>query len=92
MVRNIALTESVAETLRLIEDRARSLGVPFDRYLKELAEEGMARSMPVKPANLAADDDDAKQWIRRFRDWAASHPPVNHFVDDSRESIYPDRV
>ncbi len=24
----------------------------------------------------------------RFRQWAESHPPSNHFVDDSRESIY----
>lgn len=24
----------------------------------------------------------------KFREWVDSHPPVNHFVDDSRESIY----
>jgi len=24
----------------------------------------------------------------RFRKWAESHPPANHVVDDSRESIY----
>lgn len=26
-----------------------------------------------------------------FRAWAASHVPVTHFVDDSRESIYEGR-
>ncbi len=32
-----------------------------------------------------APDDD---WIARLREWSAGHPPVGHFVDDSRESIY----
>jgi hypothetical protein len=31
------------------------------------------------------------EWIRAVREWAASHPQVEHFVDDSRESIYTDR-
>jgi hypothetical protein len=33
----------------------------------------------------------AEQWIKDLREWAASHPPVTHFVDDSRESIYEGR-
>jgi len=27
-------------------------------------------------------------WAARLREWAQSHPRVNHFVDDSREGIY----
>ena len=27
-------------------------------------------------------------WLRALHDWIDSHKPVNHFVDDSRESIY----
>ena len=27
-------------------------------------------------------------WLRMFHDWVDSHKPVEHFVDDSRESIY----
>jgi Arc/MetJ-type ribon-helix-helix transcriptional regulator len=34
---------------------------------------------------------DAEDWERQFRDWAASHDDVEHFVDDSRESIYEGR-
>ena len=26
--------------------------------------------------------------MTEIRDWSQSHPPVSHFVDDSRESIY----
>jgi phenylpyruvate tautomerase PptA (4-oxalocrotonate tautomerase family) len=32
-----------------------------------------------------------EEWIERWERWAASHPPVDHFVDDSRESIYSGR-
>ncbi len=27
-------------------------------------------------------------WLKKFHDWVDSHKPVDHFVDDSRESIY----
>lgn len=27
-------------------------------------------------------------WLKSLQEWADSHPPVSHFVDDSRESIY----
>lgn len=30
----------------------------------------------------------AEQWIKDLREWAERQPPVAHFVDDSRESIY----
>jgi hypothetical protein len=29
-----------------------------------------------------------EEWLKRFHEWAHSHKPVGHFVDDSRESIY----
>ena len=28
------------------------------------------------------------EWLKAFEAWVDSHKPVNHFVDDSRESIY----
>jgi hypothetical protein len=31
------------------------------------------------------------QWAAEFQAWTASHKPVCHFVDDSRESIYAGR-
>jgi hypothetical protein len=33
----------------------------------------------------------AEEWAQEFRELAASHPRTNHFVDDSRESIYSGR-
>jgi Arc/MetJ-type ribon-helix-helix transcriptional regulator len=35
--------------------------------------------------------EDSSSWAARFRAWAASHPRIEHFVDDSRESIYEGR-
>ncbi|MBI5863070.1 MAG: hypothetical protein HZB38_00885 [Planctomycetes bacterium] len=32
-----------------------------------------------------------EQWLAEFRRWVASHKRVDHFVDDSRESIYEGR-
>ncbi len=32
-----------------------------------------------------------EEWAKALRDWAASHERVDHFVDDSRESIYAGR-
>jgi len=31
-------------------------------------------------------------WVARLRQWAQSLPPVTHFVDDSRDAIYADRL
>jgi Arc/MetJ-type ribon-helix-helix transcriptional regulator len=45
---------------------------------KEQSIPGPATPRASRRSNLSA----------RFRQWAESHPPANHFVDDSRESIY----
>jgi hypothetical protein len=37
----------------------------------------------------ATEDD---PWLKSLRAWVDSHAPVGHFVDDSRESIYPGTV
>jgi hypothetical protein len=34
----------------------------------------------------------AEEWVRRLRDWAYNRPPVTTVVDDSRQSIYKDRL
>ncbi len=34
----------------------------------------------------------ADEWMAQVRAWASSHPQRDHVVDDSRESIYGDRV
>jgi predicted DNA-binding antitoxin AbrB/MazE fold protein len=41
---------------------------------------------PSSPPELSPEE-----WVKALREWAASHPRVDHFVDDSRESIYAGR-
>mgnify|MGYP003648219598 FL=1 len=47
-----------------------------------------------KAESVTKTDDvvDADQQIEALRAFAQSHAPVSHFVDDSRDSIYPDRI
>jgi hypothetical protein len=33
-----------------------------------------------------------QEWAKAVREWAESHPRRDTLADDSRESIYPDRV
>ena len=33
-----------------------------------------------------------EEWSKALREWVESHPKRDTLVDDSRESIYPDRV
>ncbi len=32
-----------------------------------------------------------EEWVKEHTAWVKSHPPVNTFVDDSREAIYAGR-
>ncbi|MEX0791587.1 MAG: hypothetical protein WD045_00520 [Pirellulaceae bacterium] len=49
--------------------------------LELLATEQSIPAPGAPPVNHRAD------LSARFRKWAESHPPANHIVDDSRESI-----
>jgi ABC-type molybdenum transport system ATPase subunit/photorepair protein PhrA len=51
-----------------------------DVVLSAIAE-SLSVGNDVKPEN-------SDQWHKDFKAWIASHRPVSHFVDDSRESIY----
>ena len=42
-----------------------------------------------KPSERTLTPD---EWIAELRAWASSFPQRDHLVDDSRESIYGDRV
>jgi len=67
----------------------------------QLAAEASRRNQRVEDVALSAIADlfslntdvkkgSAEQWRRDLDEWIASHRPVSHFVDDSRESIYAD--
>lgn len=73
------------ETEALLRQQAEAAGKDPARFALEALEEKLAvdaeeRSRPSR-----------SQRIEAFDAWVASHKPVGHFVDDSRESIYEGR-
>lgn len=45
------------------------------------------------PARASTQDTlTPEEWATRLRQWAQSLPPITHFVDDSRDAIYADRL
>jgi hypothetical protein len=65
--------------------QARALGISVDDFVLNL----LVRVPTGPPESETAD-----QWIRRFREWAESHPIDTPLLSDeaiSRESIYSDR-
>jgi Arc/MetJ-type ribon-helix-helix transcriptional regulator len=54
----------------------------MDRAVQLLEQEHRGQYVK-RPSDLSY-----QEWSRRFREWAESHPPAGHFVDDSRDSIY----
>ncbi len=50
-------------------------------------ENGLPKHAPVEPVSPASADE----WINELKAIATSHAATGYPVDDSRESIYPDR-
>ena len=76
-----------------LKERASRVGQTLEEYLQRLA----AREAET-PESMAADAVIAyppgfspEERSKAIREWAESHPRVEHFVDDSRESIYAGR-
>jgi hypothetical protein len=49
------------------------------------------RERVAESTNSEGPIRDDVEWQARFQAWLATHKPVGHFVDDSRESIYAER-
>lgn len=81
----IQVSPQTAEVLRQLERQAEARHMPLEVYLHTLAEEQnhevppQVELTPVEKARLW------EEWVERN----AVH--VDHFVDDSRESIYKER-
>ena len=73
---NVLISEEAERQLR---QRATARGSTLEEYARTVLE----REAAVPVANPAAE-----AWIAEWRAWAASHPRSEHFVDDSRDSIY----
>jgi hypothetical protein len=76
--------------LQQLAKKAADNGLTVEEYLQCLAAREPTvtpEQAPFYPLHFATPE----VWIRVHRQWAESHPPVDHFVDDSRESIYEGR-
>jgi hypothetical protein len=74
------------ETEARLRERAAASGEDVETIVRRAVEEKLALPHVARQAELTHE-----QWSAALRAWAASHPPVTHFVDDSRESIYAGR-
>lgn len=76
------------DTEARLRERAAEAGKDPATYAREALEEKLAAS--EEKATIAVSMA-AGQRIEEFLDWVTSHRPINHPVDDSRESIYEGR-
>ena len=76
-----------AETEAKLRDRAAATGKDVATLVREAVEEKLSEGAGGRiPAEMPYE-----QWLAAFDAWVAGHRPVEHFVDDSRESIYAGR-
>jgi hypothetical protein len=64
---------------------AASAGTDISHFVQDVLAKELAERTEVKRPL------EGEQWQQRFEALIARHKPTGHPVDDSRESIYPDR-
>ena len=87
----VNLPQSVEQRLK---GKAARSGVTLEEFLLRLAvREAQAPEPAGSDSVISYPPEYASriEWSKALREWAASHPRVDHFVDDSRESIYAGR-
>lgn len=82
-----APVEIEPETAELLAAEARARGLSVDDYLRTLLPATNGRSGETPLYRSATREE----WVRAFREWAASHAVLSETADDSRESIYEGR-
>jgi hypothetical protein len=55
------------------------------------AVETLVSLLREKPRQGVRGYSSPEEWVRALREWAESHPKLDHIADDSRESIYAGR-
>jgi len=73
------------ETEARLRDRAQLAGIAPEALALETLREGLEDDRTSSPT-LSTEE-----WLAKFDAWIASLKPGNPNLDDSRESIYPDR-
>jgi predicted transcriptional regulator len=80
----MALTLSFPPELEAkLRQRAAAEGKDPETLVREAVEQKLGAEQ-ASPAHAKGFDE----WRAEFEAWVAGHPPVEHEVDDSRESIY----
>jgi hypothetical protein len=76
-----------------LKAKAERFGLTLEQYLLHLAVCDAASEPVLSPPEITYPPGFAtpEEWTKALREWAESHPRVEHFVDDSRESIYAGR-
>lgn len=72
-----------------LEARLRERAAASGRDVESLVRDAVAEKFAEEVRD--ARGRTREEWAAEFHAWVASHKPVSHFVDDSRESIYADR-
>lgn len=85
----IAVLEQIKpETAELLAREAEAKGLSVDEYLRTLLphSNGLSKTEEVKePALELTPQEKARRWVEFVEKYSVR---VDHFVDDSRESIY----
>jgi hypothetical protein len=84
MTINVTLSPELLAKLRQRADAAQK---DIEAYVQEIVEEKLSRPCDADTASILSPGEWSAQWHK----WTSSHPHVDHFVDDSRESIYEGR-
>jgi hypothetical protein len=90
--RTMAVTlELPAAIEQQLKERAERLGQTLEEFLRGLALSAIAAPLPGSVLTYPAGFSSPEERSRAIHAWADSHPRVDHYVDDSRESIYAGR-
>ncbi len=73
------------ETEAKLYEQAREIGKAPEEFALTVLQTSLAESA-VAPSTLPLDE-----WLGRYDAWVTGHSSRNPHVNDSRESIYPDR-
>lgn len=72
-----------------VEARLRKLSQSTGKLPEELALDLLERDLDIE--DLDEPEISYEEWSRLFNAWVKEHQSRNPHVDDSRDSIYPDR-
>ena len=89
-IREISLThEQKQQIARLAEQSGKSWNEVIDERLAVTDRSTTTGQLAVYPDRYM---EDREKWLEYFEHWRAQRKSYNPHFDDSRESIYPDRI